>query len=75
MALRISERIKNWLWRIAYAVLILGIIGAWISPSERSHEGDRCGPHHHWRYINVGMDGSGDLSCEPDQPRVSEPSN
>jgi hypothetical protein len=43
---------------LALAALLL--LSYWLSPHKAAvHEGDACGPHHHWVWI-------GDLSCEDD---------
>ena len=53
------EKIINLLfWIVVAGLTFQGLT------SQRAHEGDPCGPHHYWRYVNVDASG-GDLSCEP----------
>jgi hypothetical protein len=54
------EKIINLLFWIVFAGLTFQGL-----TSQRAHEGDPCGPHHYWRYVNVDASG-GDLSCAPD---------
>jgi hypothetical protein len=71
---------KTLAWRILFALLLVWVVsGAAITfviwafnfPEERFgrhiliHEGQRCGPAHHWVY--VGPMGDSDLSCEPNR--------
>ena len=49
---------------IAFPIIVGWIVlGALFGPDDKPHEGDRCGPHHHWVYIPTNATGP-DLSCE-----------
>jgi hypothetical protein len=60
MARRIAE--------IAFQIIVaLSVLGAWFAPNKHysPHEGDACGPGHHWVYVRDNVTDP-DLSCESD---------
>jgi hypothetical protein len=70
-----EPRYKTIAWGVAFwlfwGFVVLQATGSfidWITgvPDRRAHEGQRCGPEHHWVY--VGLPGDSDLSCEHDRP-------
>jgi hypothetical protein len=62
-----TKKIRSYLWGVLYVVLGVAVIAAmFFGKSSGPHEGDKCGPHHHWVAANRSIDGSSDMSCEAD---------
>ena len=69
-----EPRYKTIAWRIAYCLLIglvllqaIGTFKDWVTgvPDRKVHEGQVCGPEHHWVYVRTNVTDP-DLSCEHD---------
>jgi hypothetical protein len=67
--------IKEWAWRIGVGIFfllcalqVLGNFVNWIRGVDdgRPHEGQQCGPSHHWVYLRTNVQDA-ELSCEPDR--------
>lgn len=61
------ERVKGFLANAFLAYLLLYALASWfgfVKQPPQIHEGEQCGPEHHWKYI--GNPENPDLSCERD---------
>lgn len=52
-----------WEW-LFWAVVVSWVIDGWLNPAP---VGQKCGPEHHWRYIQSNPGEDMELSCEQDR--------